>query len=144
MQRNDNESQGLGLAPGETLWPEELTVEGTVYKTDELAGALDAIATWSHDVTASKGFYDGGEGCTELALIALAHSELGEATKALAIHNPPSEKIPGYSQVEEELADVVHRVLCLGKEHGHDVVSAVIAKGFYNEGRPPRHGGKKF
>jgi len=112
--------------------------------TDELAGALEAIATWSHEVTESKGFYDPGEIYDESTLLLMIHDELSEANEARRRGNPPSTKIPGHTQVAEELADALLRILCFGKQHGHDVVAAVMAKGFYNVGRPYKHGGKKF
>ena len=42
--------------------------------------------------------------------IALMHSELSEALEAVRIGNPSSEKIPEFSLLEEELADVILRI----------------------------------
>lgn len=144
VAREGSSSSDLKLAPGEELWPETITARGHVYSTDELAGALEALATWSHAVTESKGFYDFGEDYSESTLLLMIHDELSEANEARRIGNPESKKIPGNSCVAEELADALLRILCFGKQHGHDVVAAVISKGFYNEKRPYKHGGKKF
>lgn len=144
MTDDKNKDQGLALAPGEELWPETITTRESTYVTDELVGALEAIASWTHEVTESKGFYDKGEDFSESTLLLLIHDELSEINEARRKGNPPSTKIPGYSLIEEELADVLLRTLCFGKQHGYDVVAAAFAKGFYNVKRPYKHGGKKF
>jgi NTP pyrophosphatase (non-canonical NTP hydrolase) len=56
--------------------------------------------------------------------------------------NPESEKIPGFSQMEEELADVVIRLLDFAGGENLNIEGALIAKMAYNEKRPYRHGGK--
>jgi NTP pyrophosphatase (non-canonical NTP hydrolase) len=76
--------------------------------------------------------------------ISLMHSELSEVLEAYRHGNPPSEKLPGFTSVEEELADVVIRVLDHAGARGHRVAEAVLAKMEYNEGRPFKHGGKAF
>ncbi len=140
------EIQGrLSLAPGEKLWPEMVNVAGTSMPSDDLAGALEFLAGWSYQTTESKGFYNDDESeSDEKTLLLQMHCEISEAVEALRVDNPESQKIPGYSSVEEEMADLILRVLAFGKRHGYDVPAAVMAKGFYNESRPRLHGGKKF
>jgi NTP pyrophosphatase (non-canonical NTP hydrolase) len=76
--------------------------------------------------------------------IALMHSELSEALESMRHDNPPSEHIPEFSGVEEELADVVIRIMDIASVRGFRVVEAVLAKLLFNRSRPFRHGGKKF
>lgn len=75
--------------------------------------------------------------------ISLIMSELGEAVEAFRL-DAPSEKIPGFSGVEEELADTLIRILDLAAQKGLRVSEAMTAKTLYNLSRPYRHGGKKI
>ena len=76
--------------------------------------------------------------------IALMHSELSEALEFFRTGNPPSVKIPEYSGVEEEWADVIIRIMDGAHCRNLDVAGAVIAKMTYNTGREYKHGGKEF
>ena len=73
-------------------------------------------------------------------MIALMHSELSESLEALRHGNPPSDHIPEFSGVEEELADVIIRVLDYSAARNLRLWEAVRAKMAYNETRPVRHG----
>lgn len=77
-------------------------------------------------------------------LIALMHSELSEALEYMRHGNPPSDHISHFSGVEEELADVIIRIMDFAEHYGMDVAGAVIAKVGFNAGREYKHGGKKF
>ena len=77
------------------------------------------------------------------AKIALMHSELSEALEATRNNNPESKKIPGFSHVEEELADCVIRIMDFAGHFGLDLSEAIIAKIEHNSSRPHKHG-KKF
>jgi|SRR5690554_3490912 len=76
--------------------------------------------------------------------IALMHSELSEALEGARHHNPPDDKIPEFTAIEAELADVIIRVLDAAEHYGYRVIDALIAKAAYNSTRAHRHGGKAF
>lgn len=80
----------------------------------------------------------------EAEMIALMHSELSEAVESIRHGNPPSDHIPEFSGVEEELADVIIRIFDLAERKGYRIAEAMIAKMKFNDGRPYRHGGKKI
>ena len=58
--------------------------------------------------------------------------------------NPPSDHIPEFSAVEEELADTIIRIMDFGLAHGYRVAEALVRKHEFNRTRPHMHGGKKF
>jgi NTP pyrophosphatase (non-canonical NTP hydrolase) len=100
----------------------------------------EIIAGRVHDMAKEKGWWKGDR--HEAELIALHHSELSEALEALRHGNPPSEKIPQFSGVEEEFADVVIRIMDHCKAKGYRLFDAINAKIEFNAGRAHRHGGK--
>lgn len=71
--------------------------------------------------------------------IALMHSELSEALEADR-KDLPSEKIPGFSGVEEELADCIIRILDFAGHHNLRLAEAIAAKLQHNLSRPFMHG----
>lgn len=77
---------------------------------------------------------------SDVTKLALAESELGEATEAIREGNPPSEKIPGFSSLEEEVADCIIRLMDFAATRGLRVGEAIVAKMAYNRTRPTRHG----
>lgn len=54
--------------------------------------------------------------------------------------NPPSENIPEFSAFEEEMADVVIRVIDASDGKGWRLGEAIAAKMAFNNGRGYRHG----
>lgn len=92
------------------------------------------INQWAHD----KGFHDDErEMGTAIALI---HSELSEALESDREDNPESTKIEGFSELEEELADTIIRIMDTAGERDLDIGSAIVAKMRVNEDRPQKHG----
>ena len=101
------------------------------------------LASRFHRIAQEHGWWP-SEGRNHGECVALMHSELSEALDAMRHGNPPSEKIEGYSQVEEELADVVIRLLEYCHAHDLRIGEAILAKATYNDRRAYKHGGKAF
>lgn len=115
---------------------------------DQWTRVSEAVGDNSH----AHGFHDTRHTHSKDPAVAmLSHStalilivgEIAEAHEALRHDNPPSDKIPEFSNWEEELADAVIRIMDLGFTTGARVGEAIVAKMDYNEGRPMLHGGKK-
>ena len=103
---------------------------------------FDAVAKEVNNIAIEKGWWKGER--NEGELIALMHSELSEALEAIRNGNPPDDKIPEFTGVEAELADVIIRIMDMAAAKGYRVGEAVIAKINYNKNRAYKHGGKKF
>ena len=72
--------------------------------------------------------------------MALIHAEVSEALEALREGNPSSNKIMEFSNLEEELADAVIRIMDYAFGKDLDVAGAIVAKMEYNESREFMHG----
>lgn len=70
----------------------------------------------------------------------LITTEVAELAEACRVDTAPSEHIPQFTAVEEELADILIRLLDTADEMGADLSGAVLAKIEYNASRPYKHG----
>jgi NTP pyrophosphatase (non-canonical NTP hydrolase) len=100
------------------------------------------IAEDIHATAKEKGWWDAERNDGEI--VALLHSELSEALEALRHGNPTDEKLPNFSSVEVELADLFIRLADYGAARGYRIAEAVEAKMAYNKGRTYKHGNKRF
>lgn len=113
--------------------------------------ALEAARKDDHDpqftqniVSAANTTYDCKENEGDATLLALIHSEVSEGLSSVLSGNQPSSHIPEYSGLEEEMADVIIRIMDMAESKNFDIGKAVIAKMKFNASRTWRHGGKKF
>lgn len=104
---------------------------------------FNTIQNQVYRTAVEKGWWSESER-NEGELIALMHSELSEALEGLRHGNPKSDKLPEFSAIEEEYADVIIRIMDHSQHKGYRVAEAIIAKTAFNESRPYKHGGKKF
>jgi len=102
---------------------------------------IDNIQKAIHETAKEKGWWD--EPRETGTCLMLMVSELAEAMEGYRVGNPPSDKIPAFSQIEEELADVIIRILDYAEHNGFCIEGAIVAKMAYNKTREHRHGGKK-
>lgn len=71
--------------------------------------------------------------------IALIHSELSEGLEG-ARKDLMSNKIEGFTNLEEEFADAVIRMMDLCEKLNLDLIGAILSKSEYNKKRPYKHG----
>lgn len=103
---------------------------------------INQLAEVVHDTAKKKGWWDDNRSDAEC--IALMHSELSEALETLRTDPLAAcdKKIPILA-IEEELADVIIRVLDFAHRHKLNLGNAIIKKYEYNKKRPKKHG-KRF
>jgi NTP pyrophosphatase (non-canonical NTP hydrolase) len=99
---------------------------------------LNELAEAVHAQAVKSGFYDDPvEFGTRIALI---HSELSEALEAHLDGWALDGKLPAFSSVAIELADVIIRTLDLAAYCNIKIGDAISAKIAYNKTRPYKHG----
>ena len=72
--------------------------------------------------------------------MALLHTEVSEATEAMRRNNPASEKIPTFTAIEEEFADIICGALNIAAHLNLRLGPAILAKNAHNKTREPGHG----
>lgn len=98
------------------------------------------LAKAVHETNEAKGFYEPGKARSDAELIALMHSELSECLEAIRNNYANSDHLPDFLATEEELADVVIRIMDMAAYHDWEVAEAIEAKLEFNRNRPHKHG----
>jgi len=120
----------------------EINVDIDPYVIDKFMNSFNILAKGVHNNAINKGWWETDRNDGEL--IALMHCELSEAVEALRCNIDKSEHIPEYSGVEEELADVILRIMDFAQARNLNVAEALISKMNFNMLREYKHGGKNF
>ena len=102
--------------------------------------AFNEMMNVVHQMAVDKGWWD--ECRNDGEAIALIHSELSEGLEALRA-GARSDKIAGFDGIEEELADVIIRIMDIAAGRDWRVAEALVWKVDYNSSRERRHG-KRF
>jgi NTP pyrophosphatase (non-canonical NTP hydrolase) len=111
-------------------------------ENSSLIREIERCAQNCHRIALSKGWWDKDRNDGELLMLMV--TELAEACEGLRHGNPPSDHIPAFTAVEEELSDCMVRILDMSAARGYRIGEALVAKIAFNESREFRHGGKKF
>lgn len=104
--------------------------------------SFDSLSRHVYHMAKSKGWWD--EPREDGVLIALMHSELSEALEGLRQGNPASEHISEFTALEEELGDVIIRIMDMAAHKKLRLGDAIIRKIAFNATREHKHGGKRF
>lgn len=129
-------------------WKDRWAAEGADGRESSFTISMRRMQELCHGVAVSKGWWERPR--TPMECLMLVVTELAEAAESLRRGSSltPCKEVPSICHLEEELADVVIRVLDLAGSYeavyGHplDIGRAVEEKVKYNMTRPHRHGGK--
>ena len=101
-----------------------------------LTAALEAQAALISQFMAAQGFWESNNTGKKITLM---HSKSSEAPEA-GRNDLEAENIPGFTDMEEELADAVIRILDFAGHHNPRFGEALSAKIAHNLTRPFKHG----
>ncbi|MCP4897864.1 MAG: hypothetical protein GY906_12905 [bacterium] len=107
--------------------------------------AFDEVQEALFNNAVAHGFWQGPKRQNPLEKLFLVTTEVAEAGEAIRNRTAdlPCEKeelAPIMSNLEEEIADTIIRLMDFAQAHGLKVGRAIIAKHEYNRGRPFKHG----
>jgi len=91
-----------------------------------------------HENNKAKGFWDEKRNDGEALMLVV--TELAEGLEYLRKGNGPSDHIPDFLGIEEEIADAVIRLMDFAGGRGFRLPEAIVAKLAYNRTRPHKHG----
>ena len=109
---------------------------------EDFKSGFGLVSLIANTCAKEHGWWEGERNDGEL--IALMHAELSEGLEALRNNIDGSEHIPEFSGIEEELADVVIRIMDYAQQRGLNIADAIIEKIKFNSTREHKHGGKNF
>lgn len=137
--------------------PQEEHAMTDKYHSTKIASGLRHLMFVAHRISREHGFWEEYEETlehlkkidpglaakyvvdTQLSKMALVGSEIGEAVEG--IRKPfESQKIPGFTNEEEEIADAIIRLAEYCEKFSLRLDGAILAKMAYNETRPYKHG----
>ena len=104
----------------------------------EFSKSFKSMQTVIHQDNVAKGFWDEKRNDGEALMLMV--SEIAEGLEYLRKGNGNSDHIPDFSGIEEEMADVVIRVMDFCEGRGLRLSDAITAKLAYNRSRPFKHG----
>jgi len=107
--------------------------------------AIDAVAADVHRANVEKGFFadrDSNHANDLIAMLGLIMREASEAMESVREPGAPpmSDKIPDFTNEEEELADTIIRCLDYCDFRQLRIGAAISAKRAFNKTRPHKHG----
>lgn len=102
--------------------------------------SFELVQKLHHKMMVDKGFHNPTP--EKGSLVAMIHGEVSEALEAERT-GKVSDKIPSFTGVEEEMADVILRIMDYAGKHKLRIAEALVCKMMYNSTREHKHG-KKF
>lgn len=138
----DHASELEARARNNELGPEERREANLLRDTKAV---FETIGTRSYENAVAHGFWSEVDrpDRNDAEAIALMHSELSEMLESVRRGNPPSKKIPNFTETEEEGADLLIRFFDWAQGRDLRIAEALFAKMAYNAKRPHLHG-KRF
>lgn len=121
--------------------PDEVSPSGEfLCRFEDFIVEFNGFCEYVHAWAVSKGFWEKGADRNMGELFALIHSEVSKAFEAYWRHDGSDDKVPNYSALEIEMADVLIRCMDLSAARHMNLGAALVAKMAYNETRPHKHG----